>query len=215
MIFIFPNTHKIIANELYNEIYRVYNIKLDKKSLIWGSQLPDYSPKHKMIPHYYDKSIDYIVGEIISLIVLARFTNLEESSYIGITKKIFSRKLGIISHYLTDYVTLAHYENWSFKDSMVKHVSYERKLNHIAENFDFTRNEVINLRIDLDDIFSLRRNIRNNIDEVLKLYRKEKSLERDLTFAYNINLNIIYFVIDIINVYSNNLSTAKLGLLAR
>ena len=138
MFKIFADTHKIIANNIYENINDIYDIKLDKNKLLWGSVAPDILPKFRLHRHYKDESLNYVVNEIIKLIFISRY--IEFNSIIDpISMKVLSRKIGIISHYLSDFVCLPHAERWTFTTSMFKHINYESKLNDYAPYHDFKK----------------------------------------------------------------------------
>src|SRR5699024_5732448 len=69
---IFPETHKIIAKNIYDEIYENYNIKLSKNRLLWGSVSPDILPKYKIYKHYKDDNENIVINEIISIIYIVK-----------------------------------------------------------------------------------------------------------------------------------------------
>lgn len=76
MFDIFGDTHKIIANKIYENIFDIYGIKLDNNSLLWGSVAPDILPQFRLHRHYKKESLNYVVNEIIKLIFLTRFIDL-------------------------------------------------------------------------------------------------------------------------------------------
>ena len=70
---IFSDTHKIIAAEIYDNVYDIYGIKLDKDKLLWGSICPDILPQFRFIRHYKDESLNYIAKEIMRVIFISRY----------------------------------------------------------------------------------------------------------------------------------------------
>ena len=181
MFKIFAETHKIIANNIYENIYRVHDIKLDRKKLLWGSVAPDYLPKYKFIRHYHDESINYITKEIINVIFISRYLELNKALD-PITMNLLSNKIGIISHYLSDYVCTPHAKRWTFSDSMVKHIKYESKLNDFAENHTF-RKHIINVDdIDIFDneMIDMKLLVKDYIEEVIEEYSIKTSFKNDL-----------------------------------
>lgn len=203
MFKIFAETHKIIANNIYENIYRVHDIKLDRKKLLWGSVAPDYLPKYKFIRHYHDESINYITKEIINVIFISRYLELNKALD-PITMSLLSNKIGIISHYLSDYVCTPHAKEWTFSDSMVKHIKYESKLNDFAENHTFRKN-IINVDdIDIFDneMIDMKLLVKDYIEEVIEEYSIKTSFKNDLDFALSLNLKITHFILDTISSYS-------------
>lgn len=49
---IFVDSHKIISIKIYENIFDIYGVKLDKEKLLWGSICPDILPKYKLVRHY-------------------------------------------------------------------------------------------------------------------------------------------------------------------
>jgi len=196
---ILAETHKIIANIIYDEVEYQYGIKLDSDKLTWWSIAPDYLPKYKFIRHYKDESINYIVNEILKTIILTKYVDISiVPQEIGIAS--LSKKIGIISHYLTDYVCYPHAQRWTFSDSMVKHVKYENNLNEFAKTYDFANPQTkINIP-DIDlyslNLFNTKKTIKKYIDEIVDEYSHSASFINDLDFATFINKKITFFIID-------------------
>jgi len=202
---IFSETHKIIASNIHENIYNVYDVELNKEALLWGAIAPDILPQYKVKRHYKRESLNYVVGEIVKLIYISRF--LELSSDIDpIKNKIISKKIGIISHYLSDFVCLPHAERWTFPNSMIKHMNYESKLNEYSIYHEFKKNIISVEDIDIfqDKTIRLKLLIKNYIEDVIDEYSKKTSFENDLDFALSLSLKISYFVIDIVKVYTEN-----------
>lgn len=206
MFEIFAETHKIIATNIYDNVFKIYGLKLDKDTLLWGSISPDILPQYKFIRHYQDESINYISKEIMKIIFISRYIEFNQILD-PITIKILSRKIGVISHYLSDYVCLPHARRWTFADSMIKHIKYESSLNEYAPKHHFKKN-VINVDdIDIFDskIITLKARIRAYIEDVVKEYSMKTGFKSDLNFALSLNLKITYFILDTIQAYSEDI----------
>lgn len=205
MFNIFADSHKIISIKIYENIFDIYGVKLDKEKLLWGSICPDILPKYKLVRHYKDESINFIVQEIIKSIFIGRCLEFNKGLD-PITIKILSKKIGIISHYLSDYVCLPHANRWTFSDNMIKHIKYESRLNDFATSYDFKKN-IINID-DLDiydvNILSIKGKIIDYIENVIGEYSLKTGYNYDLDFALSLNLKITYFIIDIIEAYSED-----------
>ena len=204
MIDIFTDTHKIIASNMQKDIVDVYGIKLDKSALSWGSVAPDILPQYKFHRHYEKESLNYIVNEITKLIFVSRHIDFEEVD--PITMKFFSKNLGIISHYLSDFVCLPHAERWTFPANMIKHLKYETDLNKISPYHDFKKNviNVDNMDIYKNDTVRLKTIVKDYIEGVIEEYSMKTSFENDLDFALSLNLQLTYFVLDTIASYNEN-----------
>ncbi|MDO5754678.1 MAG: zinc dependent phospholipase C family protein [Tissierellia bacterium] len=196
MFIIFPETHKIIAKELQQSILEDQGIELNEKRVIWGAISPDFLPKYKIYRHYLEDSIHFVVNEIVGLIYFCRFFNPKKMT--GFQRKILSTKVGVISHFLSDYVCLPHAERWTFDDHFKVHVAYEKELNQRAQGHDF-QNAIVDtasLSIDAFGAVLLKNIVREYIYDVVTEYQKEKSYKRDLNFALDFNRHIINFVFD-------------------
>lgn len=196
------DTHKHISNNIYEMINDNYGIKLNRENLLWGSIAPDILPQYKIHRHYQNESINYIVNEIVKLIFICCYFDLKSKDD-PIMMKYFSKKIGIISHYLSDYVCLPHAERWTFVNNMIKHISYETKLNEYAKSYVFKNNTIKIDDIDIyqDKIINLKKLIKAYILNVTDQYALSKSFERDLDFAVSLNLKMTYFIIDTVAVY--------------
>lgn len=200
MIYIFAETHKILAKSLHENLRATYNIELNEERMMWGSVIPDLFPKYKMKRHYLDDSLNFVTNEIVSLIFVSRFMNLNDSGQF-LTKKLFSRKLGIISHYLADYCCYVHANNLSFYNSLVKHVQYEKLLNEVAKTHSFEDVELTTPEIDLNatQILKLKELVADQIVSIVDEYKTQaNSCETDLNFALALNNRIGSFVLDVL-----------------
>lgn len=206
MFDIFADSHKIIANEIHRNVEDIYGLKLDKKKLLWGSVSPDILPKYRLIRHYQDESIEYIAKEIVKVIYIGRF--LESNGKVDpITVKLLSNKIGVISHYISDFTCVPHAKRWTFTDSMIKHIRYESRLNDYAKHHDFKENIIDTEDIDIRDteFNDLKDEVVRYIENIVEEYSVKESFENDLNFALNLNLKLTNFVMDTIIEYAIDL----------
>lgn len=195
--------------KMNKDIYDIYGVKLDEKNLLWGSVLPDYYPKYKLIRHYQDESIEYIAREIMKIIYLNKKMDLKNPSKLEI--KALSRRVGIVSHYISDYTCLPHADRWTFTDGMEimkKHIKYESDLNTIATSHDFRKNKILSNDLDIYETNprELKASIIGYIENVIeKEYRAKEGFENDLDFALSLNSKVLYFILDTIEIYSDEL----------
>ncbi|NLX62561.1 MAG: zinc dependent phospholipase C family protein [Tissierellia bacterium] len=204
MFEIFADTHKIIASNIFENIYQIYGIELDKKRLLKGSVAPDILPKYRFHKHYKDESLNYIVNEIVKLIFISKALDFNEKID-PIRMKILSYNLGVISHYLSDFVCLPHAQRWTFYKNLMKHVNYETKLNEYAPYHNFKKNIIT---VNDMDIFKtkkvrLKPILKDYIEEVIKEHSFYAGFKGDLDFALSLSLKISYFVIDTVKAYSH------------
>lgn len=207
MFKIFAETHKIIARNIYDNIYENYDLKLDKKKLEWGSIAPDILPHYRLIRHYKDESLNYISKEIMKAIFISRFVDFNDIID-PIAIKLLSNKIGVISHYLSDYVCLPHASRWTFYGNMKKHVQYEKKLELISPNHDFKSNKISIENLDIYDINpkELQAKIKEYINDVVEEYSLKQGYDVDLDFAVSINVKLTSFILETIASYSEEIN---------
>lgn len=167
---------------------------------------PDILPKYRFIRHYQDESIGYISKEIMKIIFISRY--IEFNKILDpIAIKALSRRIGIISHYLSDYVCLPHAKRWTFSDSMIKHIKYESQLDDFVKTYDFKKNVINGDDIDIytDEFKDLKSKIQDYINNVVEEYLLKTGFANDLNFALSINLKMTYFILDTINEYSEEI----------
>ncbi|MDU1043457.1 MAG: zinc dependent phospholipase C family protein [Peptoniphilus lacydonensis] len=211
MFKILPDTHKIVAKIVHDRIKEKYEINLNLEKMLWGSIAPDVLPYYKTKRHYFDESGDYIAREISKLIYFSRYSYSE-----GNESKLFinyiSKKLGIIMHYLCDFVCYPHAYRMTFVDNFRKHVKYEQDLaiyarenKYLEEHFiDTIKSENINFFANIDQKLELK--IKNYLVEVIKEYKSSNhSFDNDLNFALNLSTNISLLVIESILDYGEEL----------
>ncbi len=208
MFEIFSDSHKIIASNIHDNIFDIYGIKLNKDKLLWGSVCPDVMPKYKLIRHYKDESINYITNEIVKIIFVSRFLDFG-GMLDPLPMNILSKKIGIISHYLSDFVCQPHAKRWTFYDNMLKHIKYESQLNEFAISHDFKKNviSVEDINIYENSMITLRRKIKNYINDVVEEYSIKDSFSNDLNYALSLNLKMTYFILDTIRAYSEEMES--------
>lgn len=206
MFDIFADTHKIIASNIHENVFEIYGVKLDKDKLLWGSIAPDILPQYKIIRHYKKESLNFVTSEIMKIIFVSRYIEFN-NKLDPIAIKLLSKKIGIISHYLSDYVCLAHANRWTFFSSMKRHVRYETRLNEIVRTHEFNKNIIDSNDIDIYDseFINLGSKIKDYIDHIIEEYSVRTDYKNDLDFALSINLKITYFILETINVYSEEI----------
>ena len=148
----------------------------------------------------------HIVKEIIKVIFMSRYVDFDKGVD-SLSVKLLSRKIGIISHYLTDFVCVPHAKRWTFVGSMKKHIKYEKELDVYAKHHDFRKHIILTNDIDLYDNESveLKTQIKDYIEAVIEEYSLKYSFENDLNFAAEFNTKISYFILDTINAYSEEM----------
>lgn len=112
-------THLSIAIKLKHLIEINYKIKLRTISFLLGSIKPDISPQFRNIPHCKKGSEGFVQKEIQSLFLTEIYKSEKCTS-------VFSEKLGILTHYFSDFFCYVHSEY--FSGNMLEHYIYEMYL---------------------------------------------------------------------------------------
>ena len=208
MFKILPDTHKIVAKIVHDRVKEKYNVNLNLEKMLWGSIAPDVLPYYKMKRHYFDESGDFIAREISKLIYFSRYSYSE-----GNESKLFinyiSKKLGIIMHYLCDFMCYPHAYRMTFVENLRKHVRYEQDLALYArENKYIEENYTSVICCDKIKFFEnsdikLEKKVKNYLIDVIKEYKNSNhSFDNDLNFALNLSTNISLLVIESILDYN-------------
>lgn len=208
MFKILPDTHKIVAKIVHDRIKEKYNVNLNLDKMLWGSIAPDVLPYYKTKRHYFDESGDYIAREISKLIYFSRYSYSE-----GNESKLFinymSKKLGIIMHYLCDFVCYPHAYRMTFIENLRKHVKYEQDLALYARENKFLEESFRDV-ISCEDInffensdIKLEKKVKAYLIKVIEEYKDlNHSFDNDLNFALNLSTNISILVIESILEYN-------------
>lgn len=208
MFKILPDTHKIVAKIVHDRIKEKYNVNLNLDKMLWGSIAPDVLPYYKTKRHYFDESGDYIAREISKLIYFSRYSYSE-----GNESKLFinymSKKLGIIMHYLCDFVCYPHAYRMTFIENLRKHVKYEQDLALYARENKFLEESFRDV-ISCEDInffensdIKLEKKVKAYLINVIEEYKDSNhSFDNDLNFALNLSTNISILVIESILEYN-------------
>lgn len=211
MFKILANTHKVIATIIHQRVKQDYNINLNLNKIQWGSVCPDVLPYYKLIRHYQKESINFISKEISNLIYFCRYSNLQENTN-PILINYLSKKLGIISHYLSDYCCYPHAYRMTFFDDMKAHIKYESDLNVYVlsqkfkeENYEYVINtKNLDLFENVDKKLKVR--VKEYIETVICEYKNAPiSFDTDMNFALDISSKIASFVIESALVYNEDL----------
>lgn len=208
MFKILPDTHKIVAKIVHDRVKEKYNVNLNLEKMLWGSIAPDVLPYYKMKRHYFDESGDFIAREISKLIYFSRYSYSE-----GNESKLFinyiSKKLGIIMHYLCDFMCYPHAYRMTFVENLRKHVRYEQDLALYArENKYIEENYKSVICCDKIEFFEnsdikLEKKVKTYLIYVIKEYKNSNhSFDNDLNFALNLSTNISLLVIESILDYN-------------
>ncbi|MDR3601117.1 MAG: zinc dependent phospholipase C family protein [Desulfosporosinus sp.] len=122
--------HVELSRVIRKAVEKELNLKIDNFSFTYGNIKPDIIPSS--LPHYKESALESVQAEIEQLATL-KFNH--SSRWL----KQFSERLGIITHYLSDFFCYAHSEY--FQPEKTGHYLYE-----FRQFYYFKRNqEVISL----------------------------------------------------------------------
>ena len=185
-------SHVLLAVYLVNNL-NIEELAAHRKAFYLGSILPDCRPSFVTTPHCYTRTIG-LVREKIGKII-------EESSIEGELTSVFCRKLGEISHYLADYFTFPHNEN--FEGTVKEHCIYEGNLKTALENY-IENGQVKEEKRErgrfrsLDDLMEF-------IDGVYKEYcRVKRCVAEDCVYIVSIVSMVIEGIINLITQFGNH-----------
>ncbi|KUO77283.1 MAG: hypothetical protein APF77_19270 [Clostridia bacterium BRH_c25] len=132
--------HRQIGKTVFSAISKSHVVKLDEKSLTYGCIKPDLVPRLRAIPHYKEKSSDF-VNEIFEEMRNQELPKCDKEI------KMFSINLGVIMHYIADFFCYAH--NCRAYAPILPHFIYE---NNLALIFAFSDLD----KICMDAIYSIK-----------------------------------------------------------
>ncbi len=190
-------THLGISHRLMHAVEKELKVNLDTAGFILGNIKPDISSRLIQIPHYKKDSIGFIRKEIGYLLGLK----------LNKCTRLFSERLGIITHYLSDFFCHAHSEN--FKGGLLEHYLYEIQLSgycninyNAITGFNYGKNAVVNR-----ESFS----ICAYIDELHEEYCRESnvpSFELDMYYTLKACTSICFSIIYICIACENSIINA-------
>lgn len=195
-------THAMYAKKICEHIQLMYGVKLKKYNLIYGSIKPDISmlfPKH---PHYINESLDNLCCTADMLI------ESTENKY-EIETRAFSRELGVVLHYVTDFFCMVHNDvNGKKHPTNYRHVVYEQNFQNKLKTYelDEVREDVANrLPQDIQKIEST--SLKDYIVFRHKKYMKEigksylynsynKKRNIDINYSFGMSIEMASYIIN-------------------
>lgn len=166
-------SHLGMSVAIKKAVEKQLNIKLDTFGFMYGNVKPDISSYLINIPHFKSQAADFVASEIEELM------KYKIDRY-GKCSKEFSERLGVVTHYLSDFFCYAHSKH--FKGSLLKHYIYEARLSGFCKRYSgamrqFNYIRYLNFNFDHKSICGL-------IDRLHEKYeQKRPSYANDLTFA--------------------------------
>lgn len=178
------NTHLVISNALIKNLDSNKSFFISEKNFIYGNIKPDITSKYVLHKHYLKESFDMIIEKIKSLCRLS-LDFIEK--HFSISK--FSQELGVICHFLCDFFCVPHSQRWEFSHSFKKHVIYEKDLQSLAKdtNFSILERDCIT-HIGVEEFFN----------KLYKEYIKKEDFENDLFFSTYMCNSVVNYILDCI-----------------
>ena len=170
-------THIAYARQIEEHIALKYGVNLKHYSLIYGSIKPDASILFGgKAPHYINISLDMICDSANILIKTTDSLNQLET-------RAFSRELGVIMHYVTDYFCRVHNDINGIKHSEnFRHIVYEQRFHKNLEVYELEMLREKNLNNENDAI----KRMNNTSMKMYLMYKHNKYMkEAGKLFFYN------------------------------
>ena len=149
-------------------------LQLDKTAFLYGNLAPDYIPSLAVTPHFTkvcQRRIDELTAEL-SETPLSAFSRINAE---------YSKKLGMLCHYLCDYFCFVHSKD--FLGSLKQHSLYENALdNHLRHNWNrLLSSEAFAGVQDASDCAKLQNQL---YSEKARYTAEGYSFDKDLCFAF-------------------------------
>lgn len=166
-----PQTHKIIAGVIYDDVYKEHRIKLNKTQLIYGSIKPDIYSGIPKLKHFKPQSFSIICNDISNL-----SASQTEDNRAAIAR--LSQKIGVVTHYVSDYFCVPHNDRSTYQHHIINHIHYENQLHRMYKESDLLKRITgSDQRLDFSDV----RVVMNYLDALHEAYtNKSESLLNDL-----------------------------------
>ncbi len=166
-------SHMILGRLLYEYVKENHGIILEKGSFLRGNVAPDYNVSIITRPHYIENRLGFVKSEIEAL----ADTSLP-SEKVG---KIYSKRLGVICHYYSDFFCYAH-NGPEYRRNMAFHMKYERCLHQYLVDI---KDMIKNVKLMPENRFAPDQRAINLGFEALhsEYLRSEPSFDRDIIYA--------------------------------
>ncbi|MGM9533082.1 zinc dependent phospholipase C family protein [Intestinibacter sp.] len=178
------NTHLTISQALIENLDPAKSFFLSEKNFIYGNIKPDMTSKYVLHKHYLKESFDMIINKIKSLCKLS-LDFIEK--YFSVSK--FSQELGVICHFLCDFFCVPHSQRWEFSHSFKKHVIYERDLQIVTKETDFSK-------LERDPIHNI--GVEEFFNRLYRQYVKGEDFKNDLFFSTYMCNSVVDYILDCI-----------------
>lgn len=179
-------THFAMAHILAAALQK-RGIHVNQIAFAYGNIAPDYMPTMIVNPHFgkvCTKNIEDITTELAEI-------PLPKNGYVNAE---YSKRLGIMCHYICDYFCYAH--NGDFNGNLRQHANYENELDTFMRHYWFRLLEN-GFKAELT-CSEKQADISIDIDKIKKDYfAAGYSTQNDLNYALNACLSVITSIVDI------------------
>ncbi|MCX7950846.1 MAG: zinc dependent phospholipase C family protein [Clostridiales bacterium] len=181
------STHRLIGASIISNLKENFNINIYEQHFLNGCVKPDYSIPLFFIPHYKEKSFDYIMQMVKDLTL---FNFYQEKDL-----KLFYTNLGVITHFLCDYFCYAH--NNKDLDPIFLHLKYEKQLHTVFQEISIDKFIISSMEksisLEISSLFQLQ----HFIDTKHQVYKSTPHfIEKDIYYAIEIATISTYFIIN-------------------
>jgi len=183
---VFTQTHRLIGETIGMAIRSQYPDILDEKAFQYGCMIPDYYFRYVIIPHYKNKSFEFITE------MMQKARSLPQTI---IEKQRFSTELGVITHYISDYFCQAH--NYTEYDNCMNHLIYEGKLSKEFKRLNLQKfchnNLTANNRIELGSLANLPAFIN---DRSLEYTNEKRQMRTDISYCLDVATTVALTIVN-------------------
>ncbi len=178
-------THLGLSSIIRREVERKTGIKMDRLAYIYGTIKPDFSTYVFTVPHFMNKASGFVQGQIKELM---------DKPLSGTVKldREFSERLGIITHYLSDFFCRPHFH--SYEGTLIHHYFYEKRLwRYFKRNSVKSRQVSCSININMHDSPV---SVWKAVEDFHRRYAlRRTSFATDITFAIKICVCVIISIV--------------------
>ncbi len=196
--YLLPQTHKIIANLIYDDVYTEHNVKLNKTQLVYGSIKPDIYSGMPKLKHFKPQSFSVICNDISAL-----SSSQTENNRAAIAR--LSQKIGVVTHYVADYFCVPHNDRSTYQHHIINHIQYENQLHLMYKETNLRKTATIDQWLDFSDV----RRVMNYLDQLHNAYsNRNESLLNDLNGSLQASRTIATMIVQQAFLLENTSSAA-------
>lgn len=164
---------------------------INEKSFLLGNVLPDIHPTYRVKKHR-TQQFEGRVNKKVEFLCRLNYSHI----YNDISVKRFSRELGIICHFLSDFFCMPH-SKWGVKESFnLKHMKYEKVLHKHFEKAET-----------LEDVYNIEDNeeYRKFLARCLRNHKIRNTFENDVYYSMYVSNSVIKYILRRIHENSEDL----------